>query len=166
MTLRLILIRHAKSSWDDPTQDDHDRVLNTRGRHAAPAIGGWLAMRGYEAEQVLCSTAARTRETLDRLAIGAAALPVRYERRLYHATSDRMLGLLHTAEAESVLMIGHNPGIADFARRLLRTAPHHTGFATYPTCATLVADFDAARWDDVQFGTGRAVDFIVPRDLD
>lgn len=163
MTLRLILTRHAKSSWDDPLQEDHDRILNERGRLAAPAIGKWLKEHGYLPDEVLCSTAARTRETLDRLAL--PTVETDYFRRLYHASSDTMMDVLRGATGKTVLMIGHNPGIADFAERLVMTAPNHPQFRRYPTCATLVAEFPENEWRAVRFHTARAVDFVIPRDL-
>lgn len=163
MTLRLILTRHAKSSWDDPLQEDHDRVLNERGRQAAPAIGAWLQEHGYLPDEVFCSTAARTRETLTRL--GLPEVETDFVRRLYHASSDTMMDVLKSATGETVLMIGHNPGIADFAERLVAHAPAHPQFTRYPTCATLVAEFPENEWRAVRFHTARAIDFIVPRDL-
>ena len=167
MTLRLILIRHAKSAWDDPLQDDHDRVLNKRGQRAAPAIAQWLVERGYVPAEVVSSTARRTLETWERM---APAFPehtvMRREPGLYHASADRMLSALHDCAASPVMMLGHNPGIAEFAARLLAKPPAHPRFATYPTCAALVADFEAADWAEVRFGTGRVVDFVVPRDLE
>ena len=65
MTLQLILMRHAKSSWDDPAAADFDRPLNGRGRRSAKALGHWLRQRGWLPDRVLCSSARRTRETLD-----------------------------------------------------------------------------------------------------
>ena len=76
MTLRLILTRHAKSSWDDPLMSDHDRPLNARGKAAAADLGGWLASRSYLPGQVLCSDALRTRETWEGIAPALAAPPV------------------------------------------------------------------------------------------
>lgn len=163
MTLRLILTRHAKSSWDDPLQEDHDRVLNERGRTAAPAIGAWLQKQGYLPDEVLCSTATRTRETLDRLGLPQAE--TEYVERLYHASSDTMMDVLKRATGRTVMMIGHNPGIADLATRLLSNTPAHPQFTRYPTCATLVAEFPENEWRAGRFHTARAIDFIVPRDL-
>lgn len=167
MTLRLILIRHAKSSWDDPLQDDHDRVLNKRGQRAAVAVGKWLVERGHAPAEVVSSTARRALETWERM---APAFPegtlMRREPALYHASSDRMLAALHDCAASPVMMLAHNPGIAEFAARLLARPPSHPRFAAYPTCAALVADFDAKDWAEVRFGTGRLVDFVVPRDLE
>ena len=165
MTLhRLILARHAKSSWDDPAMDDHDRPLNARGRRAAFELGDWLASRGYEPEEVICSTATRTRETWD--GIRAASLEVTpavsYLDSLYHAGPDRMLDILHKATAPTVLMIGHNPGIAELAAMLPAALPHHADFRRYPTAATLVADFQIDSWADAKPGTADARDFFRP----
>lgn len=166
MTLRLILIRHAKSSWDDPLQADHDRTLNKRGQRNAPEIGAWLAERGYVPAEVVSSTARRTVETWEKM---AEAFPegtvMRRDPALYHASPDAMLKVLHHCAASPVLMLGHNPGIGEFAARLLAGAPKHPRFGDYPTCATLVADFDADDWASVVFGTGRPVDFVIPADL-
>ncbi|MGP6088495.1 SixA phosphatase family protein [Antarctobacter jejuensis] len=158
---QLILLRHAKSDWSH-NLSDHDRPLNTRGQGAAPAIGAWLRDKGYLPDEVLCSTATRTRETLDLLDCDA---PVRFERGLYLAETADMLAILHTAKADSVLMLGHNPGIGLLARMLVKSPPAHPRFDAYPTCATLVARFDVDSWDQVARGTGTVVDFIVPRDL-
>ncbi|MEX5730109.1 phosphohistidine phosphatase [Rhodovulum iodosum] len=166
MSLRLILTRHAKSSWDDPTQDDHDRTLNTRGQRAAPAIGAWLHAHGHIPAEVVSSTARRTLETWELLAPELGnGMVMRRDPELFHATPEAMLRALQGCAASPLLMIGHNPGIAEFAARLLSRPPRHPRFDTYPTCATLVAEFDAADWADVEFGTGRPVDFVVPKDL-
>ncbi|SMX30996.1 SixA phosphatase family protein [Actibacterium lipolyticum] len=167
MTLRLILVRHAKSSWDDPFQDDHDRVLNKRGQRAAPAIAEWLSNLGYLPAEVVSSTARRTVETWERMAPSfPQGTVMRRDPALYHAPAERMMEVLRQSAASPVLMLGHNPGIGDFATRLLSARPDHPRFGAYPTCATLVVDFDADDWADVRFGTGTAVDFIVPGELD
>ena len=162
MTLRLILTRHAKSSWDDPLMSDHDRPLNARGKAAAADLGGWLASRGYLPGQVLCSDALRTRETWER----AAAAPlevrplVRYEPGLYHASPEKMLTMLRTASAPTVMLLGHNPGIAELAAMLPARVPVDPDFRRYPTAATLVVDFQIDRWADLQPGEGSVLDFV------
>ncbi|MCW2303210.1 phosphohistidine phosphatase [Rhodovulum sulfidophilum] len=167
MSLRLILVRHAKSSWDDPSQDDHDRPLNARGREAAPKIGRWLAERDHVPAEVVSSTSCRTLETWDRMAplLGESSV-MRRDPGLYHAPAERMLETLNNCAASPVLLLGHNPGIADFAARLLEAPPELPRFANFPTCATLVAEFDLDDWTEVDFGTGRLVDFITPKQLD
>lgn len=162
MTKTLILMRHAKSSWDDPWLADHDRPLNKRGRKSAKAMGKWLRAGGYVPDQALVSTSLRTRETYDRLRMTCAA---EYVAELYHAEAAEMLEALRRASGQTVLMLGHNLGIADFANRLVRAAPDHPRFEDYPTCATLVARFDIADWRAADWGTAEPVGFAIPREV-
>ena len=167
MTLRLILTRHAKSSWDDPRVQDHARALNDRGRRSATAIGRWLENNGHAPDLVLCSTALRTRETWAIIADEIAATPeVRYEKTLYAAPAERMLSLLQSLDGRTTVMIlGHNPGSAMLAGALAAAPPPHPQFHRYPTAATTVFAFDADEWRDVGWNSGRIIDFVVPRDL-
>lgn len=159
---RLVLIRHAKSDWS-AALEDHARPLNARGRRSAPLIGAWLQEAGYLPGEVICSDAARTRETFDGLGIDA---PASYTRLLYHAEAPDILEVLRAASAETVALIGHNPGIGDFAGWIVATPPAHPRFHDYPTAATLVAEFAIDNWRDADFGMARAVDFVIPRELE
>ncbi|MDQ2092358.1 SixA phosphatase family protein [Marimonas arenosa] len=164
MSLRLILMRHAKSSWDDASLDDHDRPLNGRGRRSAVALGKWLQDKGYLPDTVLCSDAVRTRETFERLGLGV--LPVKYLKEIYHASTGVILDTLRDKGAgKCVLIVTHNPGCADFADRIVTEPVKHDRFFDYPTGATLVVDLSADNWEDVAFHTGTAVDFVIPREL-
>lgn len=166
MTLRLILTRHAKSSWDDPLMSDHDRPLNERGKAAAADLGNWLASRGYVPDQVLCSDALRTRKTWSGIAPALPGTPIlELKPALYHAGPDVMLAVLRHATGKTVMMIGHNPGIAEFAHRIVARAPLNPDFQRYPTGATLVVDFAAESWADVAWSMGSVDDFIIPREL-
>jgi len=166
MTLRLILIRHAKSSWSDPTTDDHDRVLNSRGRESAKAIGAWLGGKGFVPQKVICSSAARCAETLALVQDGLAAKPeVMFEQSLYNASLDVMLGKLQSASGDVVAMIGHNPAIGELADALVKQSPARPRFSIYPSGATTVIDFDVESWSEVQLDQGDLVDFVLPRDL-
>lgn len=166
MTLRLILTRHTKSAWDDPTLQDRDRPLNARGRKAAADLGGWLASRGYLPDEVLCSDALRTRETWAGVAPHLPGAPEAVlKSALYLAGPDVMLAVLRHAAGRVVMLLGHNPGIAEFAARIVARPPQHDGFAHYPTGATLVASFEAERWADIGFGQGAVRDFVVPREI-
>lgn len=161
---RLLIIRHAKSSWDDPLSDDHARILNGRGRAAATAMGAWLREQEHRPDLALVSDAARTQETFERLKLGCEhiALPA-----LYHASSDRILHILQEkgGSAECLAVIAHNPGIGDFAGRLVADRPDHPRFADYPTCAALIAECDITDWRDLEFGCGSAIAFRIPADL-
>lgn len=161
---RLILTRHAKSAWDDPMMQDHDRPLNGRGRRAALELGEWLGSRGYEPDQVLCSTAVRTRETWARVAAAPLEVTpkVTFLDALYHASPDVMQTTLMRAKGDCVMMIGHNPGIAEFAARLPARLPNHPDFRRYPTAATLVVDFEIPNWGALTAGSGSVLDFFVP----
>ena len=163
---RLILTRHAKSSWDDPLMPDHDRPLNERGKAAAADLGQWLASRDYVPGEVLCSDALRTRKTFSGIAPALPGTPVlELKPALYHAGPDVMMAVLRHATADVVMMIGHNPGIAEFAQRLVAHPPATPDFQRYPTGATLVIDFDAPDWASVGFGSGVVADFVVPREI-
>lgn len=160
--LTLILMRHAKSDWSDPTLPDHDRPLNKRGKRSAQALGDWMRETGHLPGQALVSSATRTMETFDRLGL---ALTPQADERLYHAEPEQMLALLQDATAQSVLMVGHNPGIADLAGRLIDNPPDHPRFIDYPTGATLVLNFDVESWDQVDWEMGQAMAFVIPREL-
>jgi phosphohistidine phosphatase len=163
---RLILTRHAKSSWDDPLMADHDRPLNERGKMAAADLGDWLASRGYVPDEVFCSDALRTRKTWSGLAPALPGTPIlTLKPALYHAGADVMLAVLRHATSDTVMMIGHNPGIAEFAARLVARPPLNPEFGRYPTGATLVADFEIADWSALDWHLGTTVDFVIPREL-
>lgn len=166
MALTLILTRHAKSSWSDLHLCDHDRPLNKRGRKSAEALGAWLKEQEFLPTEVISSSARRTIETWEGM---STSLPdgvlIRREPRLYHADAHTMLDCLQGATSEVVLMLGHNPGIAEFAEKIVATRPNHDRFWDYPTGATLVAQFDCDDWMQVRFGQAKALDFTVPREL-
>jgi phosphohistidine phosphatase len=166
MTKRLILTRHTKSSWDDPRTPDHDRPLNDRGKLAAADLGQWLASRGYVPGEVLCSDALRTVQTHAGLQATLPGTPdATLKPTLYNAGPDVMLAVLRHAAADVVMMIGHNPGIAEFATRLAMRPPANAEFQHYPTGATLVLDFALEDWKTVGFGTAVTLDFIIPREI-
>ena len=118
--MRLHLLRHAKSSWKDESLADRDRPLAGRGRRAAAAMAEHFAAQGIVPGLVLCSTAVRTHQTYARLELGD--VPVRYEPGIYGASADELLTLLRTVPdtVDTLLMIGHNPGLEDLALLLAR----------------------------------------------
>ncbi|NNE78939.1 MAG: histidine phosphatase family protein [Silicimonas sp.] len=167
MTLKLILMRHAKSAWDNPMSDDFDRTLNERGRRSAPLIASWLVEKGHLPQSVVVSSARRTLETWDRMASQLGKdTTVEATRALYLASPDMILRVIQGQSTATVMVICHNPGIAECAARLLGDRPDHPKFGQYPTAATSVIAFKADTWADVTWCSGTLVDFAVPRDLE
>lgn len=168
---KVILLRHAKSSWDDPELPDHDRPLNERGRKAGKVIGTWLKERKHRPDAVLCSSAERARQTLKRLGKTLGPLPEpSVERGLYHAAPARLRDRLRKLDEAcgTVLLIGHQPGLGSLSRKLSNgdVRPRCSrAFEHFPTAAAAVLEFDIDRWDELAYGGGRFVDFAVPREL-
>src|SRR5262245_53225155 len=117
----LVLLRHAKSSWADPDLPDHDRPLNGRGRDAAALVGRHLRQEGPHPDLVLCSSAVRTRQTLEGLEL-PGRVEVVIEDRLYGASAESLLSRIRQVPPGdgTVLVIAHNPGVEDLARTLDR----------------------------------------------
>lgn len=166
MTKRLILIRHAKSSWDDPFMTDHDRPLNARGRASADALGAWLAREGIAPDAALVSSAQRTRETWERMA-KKAPFDVKPDisPALYLGEPDVMLTILKNQSAQRVALIAHNPGISYMAQSLFATPPADSRFSRFPTGTTVVIDFDVETWSDVTWRSGTLHAIAYPREL-
>ncbi|MCY4288804.1 MAG: histidine phosphatase family protein [Aestuariivita sp.] len=162
MPLRLILMRHAKSSWGNANLSDFDRPLNTRGYESAAALGIWLRQEILSPKVALVSPSLRTIQTFEGLQL---SIEPKLIAGLYHASSFQMMHILSTATAQSVLMIGHNPGIADFASSLVNRPVSHDRFRAYPTGATLVVDFDREKWSDITPNSGEVFSFVTPRSL-
>jgi phosphohistidine phosphatase len=160
----LVLLRHAKSSWADPHLPDHDRPLNTRGRQAAALVGRRFRQDGPRADLVLCSSALRTRQTLERLEL-PKGVEVVIEDELYGATAALLLTRIRQVPPRygSVLLIGHNPGIVDLASLLDRGGL--AAVAKFPTGAVAVLHFVIATWDEMTRGTGNVEEFFTPKDL-
>ena len=107
----LILTRHAKSSWDDLSLMDHDRILNKRGRKSATAIGRWLVERNHLPQETLCSAAERCRETWARIEQALPSPPAgEFLQRMYLPSSATLYSVLQKASADVVMMLSHNPG--------------------------------------------------------
>jgi phosphohistidine phosphatase len=168
---RLVLLRHAKSAWPDVA--DTERPLSDRGRRDAPVIGRWLRDTGNVPDVVLCSPARRTRETWDLMAGELGADPaVSYEPRIYEASALSLLHLLRETGGthRAVLLIGHNPGIAELAVGIAQMAdgpegvPLERARGKFPTAAVAVLEF-TGEWADLMPGEVRMTEFITPKEL-
>ncbi len=164
---RLLILRHAKSSWAGEGLKDRERPLNKRGRHAARLMGERMARNGYWPDGILCSPARRTCETLElvRPHLGAD-IPAQIESRLYLATARQLLALLHELPAGwgSALVIGHNPGLEELLRlvRDPKNSPCEMP-EKFPTAALAVLDLPVTDWVRVDLRMGRLVDLVKPR---
>ena len=171
MMLTLSLLRHAKSSWSNPALPDRERPLATRGVTDAPLMGKAMAERGIDPELVLCSSARRTRDTLDLVLPQLRVEPkVVYVDALYHASPEEMLELLHGIEpgANRVMLVGHNPEIQAFALDLVGSGPKHFRDrlrTKYPTAGLAVINFVSGLWKSVTVNSGTLNLFLSPRDL-
>jgi phosphohistidine phosphatase len=162
-TKRLLLLRHAKSSWDDPNIDDHDRPLNGRGRRAAAQVGRYLRDEGMAPAVVLCSSALRTRQTLELLELDGDP-EVLVEPELYGASAGELLDRLHRLHdaTPSVLLIGHNPGMHDLAVVL---TGDHDRIPAFPTAALAELSAPIATWPDLEPGGASLERLVTPKDL-
>jgi phosphohistidine phosphatase len=165
----LYLLRHAKSSWSDPSLVDEKRPLAPRGRRDAKRIAAHLREHRIEPELVLCSPAERTRQTLElvRPALGAATT-VRIEPDFYPGLDEDLLDQLHALSDEtgSVLLIGHNPGIQELALRLAAGGSELARLrAKFPTAALATLTIPHARWERLAAGDAALAAFVVPREL-
>jgi phosphohistidine phosphatase len=168
--LRLLLLRHSKAGPHARTRD-HERALIERGRDDAARIGAHIAAHGMAPKEAVHSGSKRTKETLD-IAVKAMkkAIPVSVDPRLYEATADGFLEVVrsHPGKADPLLIVGHNPSMAEAARRLAATGDGVAMMrmaAKFPTSGLAIVDFDVDRWAEVEERAGRLVDFVTPAAL-
>jgi phosphohistidine phosphatase len=168
---RLVLLRHAKSSWDDPRLTDHERPLARRGQRAVLDLRRHLAESGVVPDLVLCSTARRAVETWEGVA-GAwpvGRVTVRMTTDLYGASASELADVLRRLPdtVACALVVAHNPGLEDLSTALVGSGPielrRRLGIR-FPTGALATMTLPG-RWADLDRGTARLVGFVVPRDL-
>jgi len=166
----LYLLRHAKSSWDDADANDHERELAPRGRRATKVIARYVRESGIVPTVVLCSSARRAVDTLAGLgsSIGSPASTF-IEDELYGATADELRERLHRVPdgTESVLLVGHNPGLQDLGLLLAGGGDGDALArlrAKLPTGALVALDFDGG-WRTLGPAAGTLRFVVAPRDL-
>ncbi|WP_119727903.1 SixA phosphatase family protein [Thermomonospora amylolytica] len=142
----LIVLRHAKAV-EGIGLADIDRPLAGRGRRDAAATGAWLRENDLVPDLVLCSTAVRTRETLEGLALDS---PVEFEPGIYDNHVDNLLSLIQVVDddVERLLLVGHNPSMHELVHDLTGGAP-----GSFPTCALAVIDLPGP-WSQTWPGSG------------
>jgi phosphohistidine phosphatase len=164
----LVLVRHAKSAWDDPTLADHDRPLAPRGRRALERLAAHLAALPIAPGLVLCSSARRTRETLAGV---RSALPIdavlAVDAGLYGASAQTMLHRLRRIDrtTQAAMVVGHNPGLQALAVLLAGQGDEESLgqlHRKFPTAAAATISF-GGDWGDLGAGVGRLDDVFLPR---
>lgn len=169
--LTLTLFRHAKSSWELNGLDDRERPLNARGIAAAPLMGAFMHENRIRPDLVLCSTAVRTRQTLDlAMAEMKPASKVKHEDALYLADPFLLLERVRKTPrtVKHLMIVGHNPGLQILGLELIGDGdPELIGAISdkLPTAGVIVITFDAKTWTDVAPGKGRLAHFATPKML-
>lgn len=157
----LFVLRHAKSSWDDPDLADFDRPLNERGNTTAPFMGRLMASNGFAPDLILSSPAVRARETA-ALAKEAGDIDaeIQYDERIYEASPGTLRQVVADADNKfrSLMIVGHNPGMEGFIKYL-------TGrLESMPTAALAVIDLDIASWEEIDGERGILRKVFRPKD--
>ena len=172
----LTVIRHAKSSWEQPGVSDHDRVLNERGLRAAPAIarflqGTYFGGNGKPAlmpapEVIISSTAQRALQTAQAMREGfrLPATALRLESRLYLAPDHTILDVVRDAEQEAshIVVVGHNPGLHEFCDRMLARA----SIPRMPTCAAVIMGLPHEHWGLADWQEAQLIAYATPKALE
>lgn len=162
----LYLVRHAKSSWDNPEQSDFDRPLNERGKKNAPRMAKRLKEKHVTPDVMLSSPAERALATCKEFArvLKFPEDKIKTDKRLYHANEDQILKVIQELKdsprdsEEVVILFGHNPGLTEFANALL-----NEDLENIPTCGVVAATLDITDWKDARFGFGEMEFFDYPK---
>ena len=169
---RLLILRHAKSSWDNTALADFDRPLAERGRRAAPVVARYLIRKGWRPDLVLCSSARRAKQTWELVApVVEQSAEVRFERELYLVTPDRLLDRLRQlpTAVSTPMVVGHNPGLEATVRRLVgdgEAKARRRLAEKFPTAALAVIRLPIAGWAEIADGLGYLEQFATPKWLE
>jgi phosphohistidine phosphatase len=159
---KLLIMRHAKSSWDNPDISDFDRPLNQRGLQAAPFMGNQIYKNGLIPDLIVSSTAKRAKQTaiLVRESAGVET-KIEFEEKIYEASPTTLLYVVAelSDKHESVMLVGHNPGMEGFIRIL--TGEIHQ----MPTAALAQISLNIEKWNDISINCGQLELLIRPKDL-
>ncbi len=169
----IAILRHAKSSWDDPVERDFDRPLNAKGRRAAVTMGRHFRTADLAWDAVVASPAVRVIETLDGVEEGLERkLAPAFDKRIYMAGATTLMDVVSDVDdgADRLLLVGHNPGLEDLIFLLTPadgSAHRQAVDVKYPTATYAEMEFDVDSWDDIDSDTpGRLTVLVRPRDLD
>lgn len=170
----LILLRHAKSGWDNPELRDFDRPLNAKGVRAAVMMGRKAAVDGLKPDRLIASPAVRVMQTLEGFREGIGTLPEpEWDRRIYLSSSATLLDIIRETDAEihTLMLVGHNPGLEDLILDLVADDGHSplrdVVETKFPTASMARLSWNGADWASLDRGSGVSLDALTrPRDLD
>jgi phosphohistidine phosphatase len=164
----LYLLRHAKSSWDDPGLSDFDRPLAQRGIDASARIAHHMRENGIVPEVVLCSPAVRAKQTLEGLGDAVGPAEIVFDHDIYDATESDLLAAVRRVKSDpgSVMLIGHNPSMQRLALLLCQEGARLDELrAKYPTAALATLSLDVPEWHEVKMGAAELTEFVKPKEL-
>jgi phosphohistidine phosphatase len=165
----LYVVRHAKSSWDDPDLSDFERPLNARGKRDAPRMGKRLKEKDLTPDCVISSPARRAHSTAKRICAVLAfdKNKIKTERKLYHASEETILSIVQGIKSsfDTVLIFGHNPGLTDFVNEILN---EESGIFidNIPTCGVVALTFNVDNWSNVDWKKGKMIFYDYPKSRD
>lgn len=149
MKRRIVLIRHAKSSWANPLHSDYDRPLNDRGLQDAPMMGARLKAKGIIPDLIIASTAKRAAKTAKLIAgaVGYDTDKIDWREKLYHCISNVFVDIILTLDdsVQTVFIVAHNPGVSEFASESAAKGIH---IDHLPTCGVAGIELEAEHWYD------------------
>ncbi|HEY9006650.1 MAG TPA: histidine phosphatase family protein [Ohtaekwangia sp.] len=160
----LYIVRHAKSSWANPLQDDYDRPLNERGKNDAPRMGKRLKEKDIHPDLIISSPAKRAYSTAKRIAevLKYAKEKIKTKKSLYHADEEAILSLIQGLKDKynSVILFGHNPGLTEFVNSFQDA---ELDIDNVPTCGVVAFQLNIDSWKDATWGKGKMLFFDYPK---
>lgn len=165
----LLVLRHAKSSWDTGVPTDFERPLSGRGKRDAPRVGAWLAARGLVPDIVVSSPARRARQTARRVARALDLDPggITFDERVYDAATDNLVRVLADvpADAQRVLLVGHNPGMENLVRWMASDPPETPPNDKLLPTGALARLRVASAWGDLSPRIEHLVEIVRPKEI-
>ncbi len=162
MSKTLYLVRHAKSSWSDPSLSDRDRPLNKRGRRTAPDMGSRLALKGHQPDLIISSPAKRALMTAGIIAkeLDYDKSEILTDESMYFSGDRGMLKMLEGVDDryQRVMIVGHNPAMTSLMNSLVETSVYNM-----PTCAIAVIGYNMASWSALRSADGNLLDYDFPK---
>ncbi len=159
---KLFIVRHAKSSWDNPKLDDYDRPLNKRGKRNAPEMGKRLAQKNIKPDLIISSPAKRAASTAKRIAreISYPVDKIIKNDRIYHGSNSEVIDVIRNVKdsVNTLMIFGHNPGFTDLANYL-----SGSNIYNIPTCGVVEIDFNINTWKDIDRNGGDLIEFDYPK---